>query len=486
MILERFYDDKLAQASYLIGCAATGEGLIIDPNRDIEAYVRATRAAGVRITHVTETHIHADYVSGSRELARSAGATLFLSDEGNEDWKYLFAEDAGAILLNDGDSFDVGKIHVDVVHTPGHTPEHVTFLVTDTAAADAPMAAFTGDFLFVGDVGRPDLLEKAAKLEGTMEGAARDLFRSLQAFRSYPDYLAIYPGHGAGSACGKGISSVPNSTLGYERRFNWAFSHDDEDEFVREVLEGQPEAPKYFAEMKRINREGPPILDGFSRPERLRDGRLGEVLGGDEMVVDTRNAAEYAERHVPGTVNIPLNRSFNTWAGWLVPYGRPFYLIIDDACEGCLDEAIRDLALIGLDDVAGYFDSGVLETWAADVGELQSIPQMTSEELARRLRNEDLAVLDVRGRAEWEAGHLPGVENIPVGYLTDQLHEIPRDRPLVMHCQAGGRSAIAASLLRSRGFDNVFNLKGGYGAWEASGNPTERAGSTPEPAAGVV
>ena len=461
MILKRFYDDKLAQASYLIGCAATGEALVVDPNRDADSYIRAAAAEGVRITHVTETHIHADFISGSRELASRTGAKLYLSDEGDADWKYAFAREDGAVLLKDGDSFKIGNVLIEAVHTPGHTPEHLAFLVTDTAAADQPIGALTGDFVFVGDVGRPDLLEKAARQEGTMDAAARTLFRSLQRFREQPDYLQIWPGHGAGSACGKGLSSIPHSTVGYERRFNRALSTTDEEEFVRAVLAGQPEPPRYFAEMKRINKEGPPILGGFTRPERL-----ATLPDGDALVIDTRGAEEYAAGHIPGTVNIPLNRSFTTWAGWLIPYDADFYLLVDDLR---VDEAVRDLAMIGLDRVAGYFGPEVLGT-----RELDTVPQIASEELAEQLRTGDVIVLDVRVRAEWEAGHLPGVENIPVGYLTDRLDEIPRDQPLVVHCQGGARSAIAASLLRSRGVDNVINLRGGYAEWQAVGNPTER------------
>ena len=429
MILKRFYDDKLAQASYLIGCGATGEALVVDANRDADQYVRAAESEGVRITHVTETHIHADYVSGTRELAARTGAAMYLSDEGGPDWKYAFAEADGAQLLNDGDTFRVGNIVIEAVHTPGHTPEHLSFLVTDTAGADQPMAMLTGDFVFVGDVGRPDLLERAANIAGTMEAGARTLFRSLQKFRQYPDYLQVLPGHGAGSACGKGISAVPSSTVGYERLFNWALSIDDEDEFVQAVLAGQPEPPKYFAQMKRINRDGPPVLNGFDRPPRLTADRLRGVLNSGARVVDTRPADSYAAGYVPGTISIPLNRSFNTWAGWLIPYDREFYLIIDDDCPDCIDEAVRDLAMIGLDHVAGWFGTDAIAAWQSH-DPLAAVPQMEVDELAERLDGDDVAVLDVRGRNEWDAGHLPGVDHIPLGHLEDRLDEVPRDRPL--------------------------------------------------------
>ena len=474
MLLKRFYDTNLAQASYLIGCAATGDAIVIDPNRDVEQYIRAATAESMRITRVTETHIHADFVSGSRELAHRTGAELLLSDEGGADWKYAFATEAGATLLHDGDVFMVGNLKFDVWHTPGHTPEHLSFLVTDTPATDQPMGAITGDFVFVGDVGRPDLLERAAKIAGTMEAGARTLFRSLQRFKQLPDYLQIWPGHGAGSACGKALGAVPFSTVGYEKIANWGLTVSDENEFVQMVLAGQPEPPRYFAEMKRINKEGPRILGGFRRPERLPASRLDALLADGAIVVDTRTAAEYAARLVPGTINIPLNKSFNTWAGWLVPYDRDIYLIVNDACTHCVDEAVRDLAMIGLDRVSGYFGAEVMDAWAAAGGTLDTVPQMDAEELARRQEAGDVAVLDVRGHAEWEAGHLPGVKNIPVGYLTERLNEIPRDRPVVVHCQSGARSAIAASILRAKGLTNVVNLTGGFDAWQAGGHRVER------------
>lgn len=266
MLLRLFYDATLAQASYLLGCGRTGEALVVDPNRDVAQYLRAAAAEDLRITQVTETHIHADFVSGSRELAQRSGATLLLSAEGGQDWQYGFAREVGARLLRDGDAFDVGNVRVDVLHTPGHTPEHLSYVVTDAPASAAPVGMFSGDFLFVGDVGRPDLLERAAGIGGTMEAAARQLFRSLRRLAAFPDHLQIWPAHGAGSACGKSLGGVPQSTLGYERLANWAFGVSDEHEFAAQVLEGQPEPPRYFAEMKRVNREGPRVLRGLPQP----------------------------------------------------------------------------------------------------------------------------------------------------------------------------------------------------------------------------
>ena len=474
MVVKRFYDEKLAQASYLIGSTGSGTAIVIDPNRDVEQYVRAAAAEGLTITHVTETHIHADFVSGSRELASRTGATLYLSDEGDTDWKYAFAAEAGAVLLKDRDTFNVGDVRIDVVHTPGHTPEHLMFVIADVAATPEPVAAVTGDFLFVADVGRPDLLERAAGVAGSMEGAARALFRSLQRLKSYPDHLQIWPGHGAGSACGKGIGSLPQSTLGYERRVNWAFSVDDEDDFVQRVLGGQPEPPRYFAEMKRVNKEGPRILGGFGRPGRLSFERFQGLAAGGAVVIDTRPAGDFAAAHVPGTINVPLNRAFTTWAGWLTPYREDFYLIIDDRCTHCLEEAVRDLAMIGLDRVAGYAGTEILEQWVSSGRALGRVSQIDPDSLAHKLRTGSVVLVDVRSRAEWDAGHIAGAEHIPLGYLPERLASLPKSRPLVVQCQGGARSAIAASLLRARGFPQVINLAGGLAGWQAAGQPVSR------------
>ena len=475
MLLKRFYDDKLAAASYLVGCAATGNALVVDPIRDVEPYVKAAEEEGLRITHVTETHIHADFVSGSRELARCTGAKMYLSDEGDEDWKYRFAEEEGASLLKTGDTFMVGNIRIEALHTPGHTPEHMCFVVTDTAGANKPMGVFTGDFVFVGDVGRPDLLERAAHFEGTMEVAARTLYDSIQSFRAFPDYLQLWPGHGAGSACGKSLGAVPQSTLGYERMFNWAFSYHEQPPFVGAVLEGQPEPPKYFAVMKRINKEGPTVLGGYRRPQRLPETRLAGLLESGAIVVDTRQTGDFAEEHVPGTINIPLDRSFTTWAGWLLPYDREFYLIIDDhgQTQG-IDEAARDLSLIGLDGAAGYFGSAAIKTWAEEGRRLETAEEMTVGDLSRQMADGDVTVIDVRGQVEWESGHINGVQCIPLGYLTDRIGEIPTDRTVVLHCQEGWRSGVGTSLLRAQGLKNVVSLKGGIRAWTAEGQPVEQ------------
>ena len=448
MIVKRFFEPLIAQNSYLIGCATAGQAIIIDANRDVRQYIQAALASNLLITDVTETHIHADFLSGSRELAHRTGARLCLSDEGDADWKYQFDHDR---RLQHGDRMTIGNVAIDVLHTPGHTPEHLTFLITDAAVADRPIAAVTGDFVFVGDVGRPDLLEKAAKIAGTMESGARTLWRSLQQFQQYPDWLQIWPGHGAGSACGKGISAVPHSTLGYERRFNWAFTAKTEAEFVANVLSGQPDPPPYFAVMKRINKEGPaPVSD---RPvPRIADDKLAQTVS-DALVIDTRPADEFAKGHVAGTLNIPLGGSFITWAGWLIPSDQDFYVVTDR-----IDDVRRALGLIGLDRIAGVFPP------AAAAGNEQ-VPQVSADELKTRLPSNDLVVVDVRNDSEWKEGHLADAIHIPLGQLAQRVNELPASDNIVVHCQGGSRSSIAASLLQKLGRKNVANLTGGYRRW---------------------
>ncbi|MBK8249595.1 MAG: MBL fold metallo-hydrolase [Gemmatimonadetes bacterium] len=464
MLLKRFYHEGLAQASYLLGCQRTGEAIVIDPNRDPAPYLAAAAAEGMRITQVTETHIHADYLSGSRELAHAAGARLLLSAMGTADWQYAFAAADGARLLRHGDEIRVGNLRLDVVHTPGHTPEHIVFVCTDTPASAHPVGVFSGDFLFVGDVGRPDLLERAANVAGTMRAGAAQLFDSIQAFTAtYPDFLQVWPGHGSGSACGKALGAVPSTTLGYEKVANWALRHSDRAAFIEAVLHGQPDPPRYFAMMKRLNKEGPRILGARPLPLPRPASALHAALASGHRVIDIRPAAAYAERHVRGTINIPFNTSFVTWAGWLVPYDQPFHLLTDGG-DASAQSAVAELAMIGLDDCSGWFGQDALAAATA------TIPQVDASALHA---STGAQVVDVRAVDEYEVGHLAGATHIPLGRLEARLGELDAARPVVLQCQGGGRSSIAASLLEARGFTNVANLAGGYTAWVAAGLPVE-------------
>ena len=480
MILRLIYNEQLAQASYLVGCSAAGEALIVDPNRDVERYLELAASQELRITAVAETHIHADFVSGSRELAARTGAKLYLSDAGPDEWKYAFAQDAGAILLSDGDSFKVGAVRIAAMHTPGHTPEHISFIVTDSARADRPMGMFSGDFMFVGDVGRPDLLEKATGMTGTTAEGARSLYASVQWFKTLPDYLQVWPGHGAGSACGKSLGAVPQSTVGYERLFNWALNSPSEGEFVRAVVEGQSDPPTYFAQMKKVNQAGPaPLGDSPRALDRLPADKLESELAAGTLVVDARPAEAYAVGHIPGTLNISLGSGFLTWCGWLTPYDQPFGLILD---EERAPEALAQLQLIGLDNVLGYWTPDVLDAWAARGRRLGEIERIEAAELKRMLDDDAVAVLDVRREDEYEHGAVAGSLNIPLGKLAGRLSTLPLDRPVMVHCQSGVRSAIAASMLAAAGRTDVKTLVGGYDRWLAAGYPRGSASPSAEDA----
>ncbi|MBA3671265.1 MAG: MBL fold metallo-hydrolase, partial [Gemmatimonadaceae bacterium] len=452
MLLRRIYHERLAQASYLLACQSSGEAVVVDPLRDAAPYLELAQREHVRITHVVETHVHADYVSGAAALARAAGATLMLSGEGDPSSGYRLDRFAGSHALHDGDRFQVGAIRFDVLHVPGHTPEHLAFLVTDTAAVNVPMGMLSGDFVFVGDVGRPDLLERSVGVQGSMERSARALYRSLQRLRDLPDHLQLWPGHGPGSACGKALGAVPQSTLGYERLSNWAFTTTDEGEFVRTVLAGQPDPPAYFARMKSLN-----PLGGLPMPSavRLDLAALRAAIGDGALVVDVRRSTDFATGHRTGAINLPLGGAFLGWAGSVLPHDRDVVLVSSPADTGPAEEARRDLVMIGLDRVLG-----VLPVMDADredrCSTIRSLPAATLE-----AEEDGPLILDVRGRAEWEAGHIPGAAHLPLQELVRRLDELPRDRAIVVHCQGGSRSAIAASILQAAGHD-VLDGVGGY------------------------
>ncbi|MFL5621279.1 MAG: rhodanese-like domain-containing protein [Gemmatimonadaceae bacterium] len=473
MLLRRFYDENLAQASYLIACEETREAIVIDPNADAAQYVRAAGADRVRITHVTETHIHADFVSGASALADIAGASLFLSGEGSGQWGY--ADDAlrGAGALRDGSVIEIGQVRVRAMHTPGHTPEHLTFFVSDLARGPAPVGAVTGDFIFVGDVGRPDLLERTVGVAGSMEDSARALYRSLAKLKREPDHLQIWPGHGAGSACGKSLGAMPQSTLGYERLFNWALAEMSESEFVAKVLEDQPVAPRYFAVMKRVNR-GTTERPKSATPKYAEFDELEAAIAKPILVIDTRPTRTFAAGHVPGTINIPLGKSFLNWTGALVPENADFYLIAETSSDDAIKVVLQDLCKIGVTRVRGIFRVGVLHEWESRRGPLQQVPQVDPPGLRELIGADGVQVIDVRNPDEWRRGHLPGAIHIPLAALPERLSEVDPAAPVILHCQGGSRSSIAASFLQAHQLDNVSNLAGGYEGWEKAGLEIER------------
>ena len=462
MYFKRIYEEGLAQASYLIGCQATGEAIVIDPKRDIIEYLEIAEKENLKITHITETHIHADFLSGSRELAAATDAKIYLSDEGGDDWQYQFKHNG----LQDGDEIKVGNLILEVMHTPGHTPEHISFLLTDKPASEKPVMFFTGDFVFVGDVGRPDLLEKAAGIKGTQVIGAKQMFQSLNKFRELDDFVQVWPAHGAGSACGKALGAVPSSTVGYEKLSNWALKITDEELFVNMLLSGQPEPPKYFAMMTKLNKEGAKILGSLPHPAKFSINQFEEAVKSGYTIIDTRDKLAFAGGHYPECINIQDNSDFSTWAGWLINYDEPFILIAsDDRIEALTKALIR----IGLDNIIGYIND--IDKIANSGYELETMEQITEDELKEHLN--DYQVIDVRSYTEFDVAHITGAINIHGGYLIDNLDKVRKDIPVVIQCASGNRSSIASSLLLKYGFKNILNLTCGINGWVQKGYQTE-------------
>jgi hydroxyacylglutathione hydrolase len=459
MFFQQVYDNSLAQGSYVIGCQATGETIVIDAQRDIDVYLDMAKQNNLRITHIAETHIHADFLCGSRELAAVTGATMYLSDEGGEDWQYQFPH-AG---LKEGDVIKVGNLALAVMHTPGHTPESISFLLTDPPATDKPVMVFTGDFVFVGDIGRPDLLEKAAGIMGTKEPGAKQMFQSLKKFEALPDYVQVWPAHGAGSACGKALGAVHSSTVGYEKIRNWAFRYGaDEQGFTDYLLADQPEPPKYFAMMKHLNKVNRPLLVAVPKHPKLSKAAFLSAYEKGIQVIDTRNKTEFAKGFIPGSLNIQGNNSFSTWCGWLLNYQQQFMLVAD---ESQMEDLTRKLMRIGMDNIYGYISD------VNDLGmALQTADVISMDEFKTYLGKEDVQIVDVRGETEYQAAHIAGADNVFVGTMGDNLDKISKDKQVIIHCQAGDRSTIAYAVLVKNGFRNIKNFSGGMKEWVGSPN----------------
>lgn len=456
MFFQHVYDKSLAQASYVIGCQAKGEAMVIDAQRDIDVYLEIAQKNNLKITHITETHIHADYLCGSRELAAVTGATLYLSDEGGPDWQYQFSH----VGLKHGDKITVGNLSLDVLHTPGHTPESISFLLTDHPASDKPVMVFTGDFVFVGDIGRPDLLEKAAGIAGTQEIGAKQMYESIQRFAALPDYVQVWPAHGAGSACGKALGAVPSSTVGYEKIRNWAFQYEnDEAGFVENLLDGQPEPPKYFAMMKHLNKVDRPLQVEVPQHVKLSKEQFLDAYNKGLKVIDTRHKFDFAKGFIPGSLNIQGNNSFATWCGWVLNYQEQFILVANDEQ---MEDLTRKLMRIGLDNIYGYISN------VDDLGlELQTAELIDIDAFKSYIDHPAAQVVDVRGLSEYEAYHVSGADHVFVGTLQDNLDKFDKDKQIVIHCQSGDRSAIAHSLLARHGFDKVKNYSAGMKEWRA-------------------
>lgn len=473
MFMRMIYDERLAQAAYLIGCQRTGEAIIIDPERDVDRYLDLAAKNDLTIVAAAETHIHADFVSGARELAERVGAKVYVSDEGGPDWRseWLDQKIGGgsydAVRLHDGDTFRIGHIEFRVMHTPGHTPEHIVYLIVDHGGgADEPIAVATGDFVFVGDLGRPDLLESAAGQVGAMEPSAHALFHTVKKLDLIPDFVQVWPAHGAGSACGKALGAVPTSTIGYERRFSPALQHaNDEDEFVDFILSGQPEPPLYFANMKHVNKVGPAILGELPQPKQGDVAELRALDPSTVKIVDTRPWERFRDGFISGSVSLPLRKTFCADAGSFVRETDDIWLIVAPEQK---EDVVRALVRIGLDRIVGWFHPDAVSDYADASHALSTIDEITVDEVAERAAAAGTGLLDVRRSAEFAEGHVEGATNISHTRLMARLDEVPDDETLIVYCRTGQRSARSASYLAGLG-RNVVNVKGGMVAWREAG-----------------
>jgi hydroxyacylglutathione hydrolase len=469
MHFHQIYDAGLAQYAYLIGCEKTGKALLVDPERDVDRYLRLADDEGLSIEAVVETHIHADFLSGARELAWRANLKIYLSALGeSEGWGYDWPRQSNADFefLKDGDSFCIGEIEAFVRHTPGHTPEHITLLVREPDAPQ-PMGALTGDFLFVGALGRPDLLEVAANVADTMRPSAKALYASATMFQHEANGLLIWPGHGAGSACGKSLGSMPHSSLGYEKAVNEGLkaAGRGEDAFVDHILDAQSEPPMYFARMKKLNKEGPPRLGRLPVPDRMGLAEVARAAGdGALTVLDARtDRSEVLRAHMPGALFAPLNAMFATVVGSLIAdCEAPIVLVVP---EEDVEEATRRLVRIGYDNVAGFVEPGTLQAYFDKGGDQATIPAIDFAEAVKRKGK--ATIVDVRSGAERQEAKVSGSVHAPYTRLSEYVDEVPADGELLVHCGSGARAAVAAAYLARTGrnvtvIDDLFeNYKGG-------------------------
>ena len=461
MILQQFYLNCLAHASYLVGDEHAGVAAVIDPQRDIEQYVAYAQEHGMRITHVFLTHLHADFLAGHLELRDRTGALICLGAKASAEYSFL--------PMQDHDSIDLGRVRIEVLETPGHTPESISLLVFDLErGVTHPHAVLTGDTLFVGDVGRPDL---RAALGWSAASLGNLLYDSLRTkLLSLPDDSLVYPAHGAGSLCGKALGKETFSTIGEQRRSNYALQPMGRDAFVELVTADQPDAPAYFIYDAVLNAREHPTLDQ-SLAAGLKPLPLDEVLDRQRagaQVLDTREPAEFAAAHLTGTLNIGLGGQYATWAGTMLDPKRPIVIIAELGRE---QESEMRLGRIGFDSVVGYLQDGLHSL--ASRPELSTSTERVSPALAaeRLLAAEPPQVVDVRSPREYAAKHIDGSVNLPLNHLAERAQELPVDRPLLVHCAGGYRSSIGASLLRQRGLNRVSELAGGLAAWEAAGLP---------------
>lgn len=459
MILERFEVPGLAHYSYVLG--SKGQAVVIDPKRDVDTYLDFARRNQLEITHVLETHIHADYASGASALAQAAGAELWLSghDEG-QTYQYRFPHHE----MRDGDDLHLGDLRIVAIHTPGHTPEHLSFLIYEIMRCGQPMSLFSGDFIFVGSLGRPDLLGEAEKVE--LAEALYDAVRRKIA--QLPDGVEVLPAHGAGSMCGTAIGHRRRSTLGYERYCNVFMAGRERRDFVQTILSTVPEFPGYYRRMKELNSQGPPIFGQLPGGTLLIPAEFRERMrSSNAVIIDLRRPEAFGGAHIPGAFNIGAGPNLSVWAAWVIPYDRPILLAGDENTD--LEQARRSLVRVGLDSIVGALEGG-MRAWIEAGLEQAHVRQESVQELAEQL-SEQPFVLDVRSPGEWTAGHIAGALHIPGGSLPKRTAEVPRDRTVHVICGSGYRSSIATSVLRRAGFRRIVNVSGGIAAWQAQQLP---------------
>lgn len=459
MYLEQFFVEGLGHASYLIGSDQTKEAAVVDPRRDIGVYLQAASRAGLRIRYVLETHVHNDFLSGAKAIRDRLGAEHVASAEAGLAFPYR--------AVREGDEIRIGELLIRVLFTPGHTPEHVSYVVVDTARAEAPVLVFSGGDLLVGSVGRPDLLgpELGRKLAPLLYDS---LFTKLLKLE---DYVEVLPTHGAGSLCGRSISSKRTTTIGYERRFNPFLQKTDKQEFVDFVLAGNPFIPPYYARMRAGNLAG---TDGFETPapHPLGVDEVQHALGHGALLVDTRSPLAFGGGHIAGAYNIALDAMLATWVGSLLPPDVPLILVLER--ESDWQEIVPALGRIGYERVYGYLQGG-MAAWQERGLPLVRVEQIDVHELDRRLRRgDDLQIIDVRMTGEWEAGHIAGAMHLPLHALAERVEEVAIERPTAVVCGSGYRSSIATALLEQRGVRSLMNVLGGMSAWVAAGYPTVR------------
>lgn len=463
MFIEQFVDKGLGNSAYLVGSHETKVAVLIDPLRDVDRYLSAAERLGVKITHVLETHLHADFISGAREIAARGGVLVGASAEAGLAFEHR--------SLAEGDRLVVGELTLGVLATPGHTPEHISFTLTggdDRGGERKPPALFSGGALIVGGAARTDLIH-----HDFTQPLARRLYHTIhRKLLALPDEVAVYPTHGAGSFCAAPAVPDRTTTIGRERAWNPLAQAQTEDEFVALALRGLPSYPHYFKEMRAINQRGPKVLGGLPilTPQPPAAVQVWMARGG--AVVDVRPAPAFAEGYIPGAYGIALDAPLITWAGWLIPFGTPLVLVTEGAADR--EEAIRQLIRIGYDDLRGYLEGGVA-AWQAASLRMARVRKITVAELRERLGSRDApVVLDVRQDAEYAAGHIPGAMHVENGRLPFDHLPLPADRPIAVHCQHRNRSTAGLSVLARRGFRDLMLVDGGFANWQAAGFEVER------------